>query len=169
MRLVLLGYMGSGKSSIGKKLAKVMGLQFMDLDHYIEEKEQASISQIFKDKGEIYFRSSEHLRLKEILATEDNMVLAVGGGTPCYAGNLDLINEKATSIYLKCSIAHLEKRLKRRKSKRPLIAAIDDDKLSEFIAKHLFERAAYYEQAQITIDADQKRSTVVEEISSSMQ
>lgn len=169
MRLVLLGYMGSGKSSIGKKLARALRLKFIDLDQYIEEKESASIAQLFKEKGEIYFRTAEHERLNELLRTQDNFVLALGGGTPCYAGNIELINKEATSIYLKCSIKQLERRLKRAKSKRPLIADVDDDKLSEFIAKHLFERAPFYEQASITVDANQLQAKVVEEISSRMR
>ena len=169
MQLVLLGYMGSGKSSIAKKLAKAMNLEFIDLDHYIEQKEEASITQIFKEKGEIYFRTTEHQQLKEILATRNNIVLAVGGGTPCYAGNMALINSYATSIYLKCSIKVLKRRLENAKRQRPLIADIEEEKLSEFIAKHLFERAPFYEQASITVNAEQSQKKIVEEISLKMQ
>ena len=98
MKIVLLGYMASGKSSIGKKLAKILNVPFVDLDDLISEKEKLSIPEIFKTKGEIYFRKKEIENLENFFQ-KDKFVLAVGGGTPCYGNNMDLINDNSISIY----------------------------------------------------------------------
>jgi len=166
MKIVLLGYMASGKSSIGKRLSKTLSMSFLDLDDYIIEKEGMSISKIFKDKGEVYFRLIENKYLKEILAKDENFILSLGGGTPCYANNMEEINKKDTiSIYLQGSNATMIERLIRKKSKRPLIASLDDDKIPEFVAKHLFERRTYYEQAKVTVKIDaKKKKDVAKEI-----
>ncbi|WP_297805591.1 shikimate kinase [uncultured Polaribacter sp.] len=157
MKIVLLGYMASGKSSIGKRLSKKLSMRFLDLDDYIVEKEKMSISKIFQIKGEVYFRLIEHKYLKEIIENDENFILALGGGTPCYANNMDEINKNDTlSIYLQGSTATMIERLIRKKSKRPLIASLGDDKIPEFVAKHLFERRPFYEQAKKTIKIDDK-------------
>ncbi|PQJ81675.1 shikimate kinase [Polaribacter glomeratus] len=157
MKIVLLGYMASGKSSVGKKLSKKLSMSFIDLDDYIIEKEKMTISDIFKIKGEIYFRLIESIYLKEILLKKENFILSVGGGTPCYANNIEEINNNDTiSIYLQASIPTLVKRLIKKKTKRPLIASLDDDKIPEFVAKHLFERRFFYDQAKITLKVDDK-------------
>ena len=88
MKIVLLGYMASGKSTIGKQLSKKLSVQFLDLDDYISEKEQMSISEIFDKKGEVYFRLIEHKYLKAVLEKEEDFILSLGGGTPCYANNM---------------------------------------------------------------------------------
>ncbi|WP_026778113.1 shikimate kinase [Polaribacter sp. Hel_I_88] len=157
MKIVLLGYMASGKSSIGKKLSKRLTMNFIDLDDYIIQKEEATIAEIFKQKGEIYFRNIESKYLKEILFKEEDFILSLGGGTPCYANNMNLINEKATtSIYLQGNVPTMVKRLIQKKAKRPIIASLEDDKIPEFVAKHLFERRFFYEQAKMTIKIDDK-------------
>ena len=157
MKIVLLGYMASGKSSIGKRLSKKLSMRFLDLDDYIIEQEKMSISEIFKLKGEVYFRLIEHKYLKEILAKDEKFILALGGGTPCYANNMEEINKGDTlSIYLQGSTANMIERLIRKKAKRPLIASLGDDKIPEFVAKHLFERRPFYEQAKTTIKIDDK-------------
>lgn len=162
MRIVLLGYMASGKSSIGKKLAKSLDTNFIDLDDYIIEKEGISITKIFKEKGEIYFRKIEHNYLKEILQKKSKFILSLGGGTPCYSDNMNLINNSnTTSIYLQGSTPTMIKRLIKKKAKRPLIASLGDDKIPEFVAKHLFERRCFYEQAKITISIDDKKKSEV--------
>ena len=168
MHIVLLGYMGSGKTTIGKKLAKKLEINFIDLDDYIEEQEGSSINKIFSDKGEIYFRKLEHRSLQKLLDKNDSFVLSIGGGTPCYANNIELINKSSFSIYLKTSIKDLYKRLVKRRSKRPLIKDLKKDDLYEFIAKHLFERAPYYEKAQLIISTDKKESEIIDEIKSNM-
>lgn len=155
MEIVLLGYMASGKSTIGKKLAKSLDLKFIDLDDYIIEKEKQPISAIFSTKGEIYFRKIEHQYLKEIVNNSKDYVLSLGGGTPCYANNMSLIlDSNAISIYLKGNTNTLTERLIRKKAKRPLIASLEDDKIPEFVAKHLFERRPFYEQSEKSISID---------------
>jgi shikimate kinase len=159
--------MGSGKTTVGKKLSEKVFAPFYDLDHYIEDKEGATIADIFKNKGEIYFRKIEHIYLKEFLLEKEEYVLSLGGGTPCYAGNMELILEQegVHSVYLQANIPTLKERISKNKKKRPLVAAFSDEKLSEFIAKHLFERKNFYEQAHLTISVNDKDvSTIVTEV-----
>lgn len=165
-KIILLGYMGSGKSTVGKLLSKSINYKSLDLDKLIENKENLSINNIFKEHGELYFRKLEHQILKETLKTNDNLIISLGGGTPCYANNMELFkDENIISIYLSSSVNELFERLKFNKSKRPLIANLNDDELKEFIAKHLFERSFYYNQSKVKIDTDGKtRLEIVEEI-----
>jgi shikimate kinase len=157
MNIVLLGYMASGKSTIGSEISKKLNMKFIDLDAYISKREKTSISDIFKVKGEIYFRRIESFYLSEILNSKDRFILSLGGGTPCYSNNMELIlNSKAASIYIKASIKTLVARLTSEKNKRPLVAELENDKLIEFVAKHLFERRFFYEQASITIHTEDK-------------
>ncbi|WP_375241048.1 shikimate kinase [Polaribacter sp.] len=162
MKIILLGYMASGKSTIGREASKKLNTNFIDLDDYISNREKMTISEIFKNKGEIYFRIKENKYLKEILDSEEDFILSLGGGTPCYAGNMDLIKAStATSIYIKASIKTLVDRLKNEKNTRPLVSELTDDKLSEYVAKHLFERRFFYEQADTTINSDNLTSKEV--------
>lgn len=157
MIIILMGYMGSGKSTVGRKLAQVLGYNHIDLDDYIENKEQNPIPVIFKNKGEIYFRKKERFYLNEVLNGTSDIVLSLGGGTPCYGDNLKLILkvEKALSFYLKLSVKGLVKRLAKEKESRPVISHLNnEDMLTEFIGKHLFERNFYYTQSDYTIDTD---------------
>ena len=157
MKIVLLGYMASGKSTIGREISKKLDMKFIDLDDYISKREKTSISEIFKVKGEIYFRRIENLYLSEILNSKDSFILSLGGGTPCYSNNMELIlNSEASSIYIKADIKTLASRLTAEKNKRPLVADLEDDKLIEFVAKHLFERRFFYEQASITVNTEDK-------------
>ena len=166
-KIILLGYMGSGKSTVGKLLSKTIDYKILDLDKVIETEQGLSISEIFEQHGEVYFRKLEHQILKEILKIEDNCIISLGGGTPCYANNMELLkNENIITIYLNCSVDELFERLNFNKSKRPLIANMDEAELKEYIAKHLFERSYYYNQAQIKINTNNKtRIEIVEEIS----
>ena len=144
--------MASGKSTIGKEVSKKLYMNFIDLDTFIEKRENQSISAIFKVKGEIYFRSIERRYLKELLNSDADFVLSLGGGTPCYGDNMALIlASEATSVYIKAGIPALVARLTAEKSNRPLIANLADDKIQEFVAKHLFERRFFYEQADIIL------------------
>jgi len=154
MIFVLLGYMGVGKTTIGKHLAQILNYTFIDLDDYIEKKEQLSVSEIFKTKGEIYFRKKEHYYLKVLLSSKNKIVLAVGGGTPCYAGNMDVITKNdVESFYLQLPPNMLAKRLFNEKTGRPLINNIPtQEKLTHFIAIHLFERQSFYGMASHTIN-----------------
>lgn len=165
MKIVLLGYMASGKSAVGKILAEALTIQFIDLDSFIEQNEQMSITEIFETKGEIYFRKKEGEYLHELLNSNESSVISLGGGTPCYGNNLEFIENKSNSFYLKASIDTIFERLKNETSQRPLVAAIGTENLKEYIAKHLFERAPYYERAHHTVLADHKNvAQIVDEI-----
>ncbi|TWO31920.1 shikimate kinase [Seonamhaeicola sediminis] len=159
MVVVLIGYMGSGKSSIGSRLSKRLDFDLIDLDDFIEERENASVKEIFESKGEIYFRKKETEYLKQLLETDKNLILSLGGGTPCFGKNMDIIlsNKYAKSIYLKSSIPKLAKKLIKKKAKRPLIAHIEtEEALAEFIGKHLFERMPFYNKAEYVVNTDNK-------------
>lgn len=158
MKIVLLGYMASGKSTIGKQLSKRINLPFIDLDAYIEEQEKKTVSTIFKEEGEVYFRLKEHQYLKELLNKKERFILSLGGGTPCYANNMKLIkeNKETVSVYLFTSVRVLVNRILNNKNSRPLVANLEDDELKEFIAKHLFERSYFYEQADEKIIINKK-------------
>ena len=148
MNIVLLGYMGCRKSTIGRKLAERLKLRFFDLDELIEEQEGQQISELFASKGELYFRKTEAEVLRSFVAEHDNFVLALGGGTPCYANNMDfLLEQHLKTVYLKAQLKTLVERLRDQKEQRPLISSLNESGLSEFIAKHLFERRFYYEKA----------------------
>lgn len=159
MIIVLIGYMGSGKSIVGQELAAKLGYVFEDLDNYIEARESHSISEIFATKGELYFRKIETQYLSEMMSKDRNIVLALGGGTPCYGNNIDriLMHKNSLSIFLRTSVTSLLERLKHEKRKRPLVAHISsEDELAEFIGKHLFERSGFYNRAEIIVDTDDK-------------
>lgn len=149
--------MGSGKSAIGRELSEVTSSTFIDLDDFIEQKEGKSISELFHQKGEIYFRKKEAEYLNELLGLQPNLVLATGGGTPCY-GNImkDLLKcSDAVTVYLNCSVSTLTDRLWLEREQRPLIQHLQTKELlNDFIRKHLFERSFYYNQASIKVLCD---------------
>ena len=163
MIIVLLGYMASGKSTVGQVLAKKLGFDFADLDELIELREGLSISDIFKTKGEIYFRTKETVHLNEFISNASNTVLSLGGGTPCYGSNMDDIKRsKAQSIYLKTSLTSVLDRLKNQQDSRPLISHLSSEaELLEFVGKHLFERQPYYNQSDAVVSTDGKTPEVI--------
>ena len=146
--------MGSGKTLVSKELNILNNFKIFDLDTEISKQNNRSITEIFKEKGEIFFRKTEKEVLEKILSTEKNIILSLGGGTPCYYNNIDSINEKTISVFLKTNVKTLAQRLSSEKDKRPLIQNISNEDLPEFIAKHLFERNPFYNQAKITINTD---------------
>ncbi len=156
MIISLIGYMGSGKSHISKVLSQKLDVKLIDFDKEIIFRNNMSIPEIFEKRGEIFFRKQEKLLLEEILSTEKTCILSLGGGTPAYYNNIEIITQKSTSIYLRTSVKTLTERLLKQKQKRPLIAKISDADLPEFIAKHLFERQPYYGQAKFTVITDSK-------------
>ncbi|MSP84264.1 MAG: shikimate kinase [Flavobacteriaceae bacterium] len=164
-KIILLGYMGCGKSTIAKLLAAKVGLPYLDLDEIIEKKENSSLKNIFSEKGELYFRKLEHDILSDLIKNQDSFILSLGGGTPCYANNHELLKgENIFSIYLNGSVATLYNRLITANTERPLIANKSPEEMKEFIAKNLFDRSFYYNQAQHKINIDNKavRSIVYE-------
>ncbi|KUJ51213.1 shikimate kinase [Chryseobacterium sp. JAH] len=156
MIISLVGYMGSGKSHISKILSEKINFKLIDLDREISRRNKLTIPEIFEKKGEIYFRKQEREILEELLATEENIILSLGGGTPVYYNNMEIINHNSKSIFLRTSINTLIERISKQKEKRPLIANISDENLPEFIAKHLFERNQFYSKAQFIISTDAK-------------
>jgi len=165
-KIILVGYMAVGKTTIAQLLAKKIHFRMVDLDKVIEKKMNLTINQIFELKGEIYFRKLEHELFKEILENNENLIISTGGGTPCYANNhLFLNGENSISIYLKASIDIIFERLRNGKKNRPLVANKSEEELKEFVAKHLFERSYYYNQATCTVLIDNKDpESIVKEI-----
>ena len=168
MKFIITGYMGSGKSAVGKALSRHLELPFLDLDEEIIKSEECSISEIFSSKGEIYFRRKETGVLKQLLEQERDFILALGGGTPCYGKNLQLIKEESSTslIYLKTGVHELKARLIEEKHSRPLIKDLGSPEvLEDYIRKHLFERTFYYNQSDLIISTDGKNvQEVAEEI-----
>ncbi|MDR0829547.1 MAG: shikimate kinase [Prevotellaceae bacterium] len=146
-RLFLIGFMGCGKSSTGKKMAQKLGLNFVDTDNFIENRYQKTISQLFEEVGEAKFREIEHKILLE-LAEFENIVIATGGGMPCFFNNMEIMNAAGKTIYLKLPAAVLYERLKKSKSKRTLLKNIPETDLQNFIEKLLHERENFYNQAE---------------------
>jgi len=165
-KVILIGYMGSGKSIVSKMLSEKLGIPFIELDAEIEKETGMSISNLFSSKGELFFRKKEHEIFTRLIQKNTNLIISTGGGTPCYYDNHLLLNSKdCISIYLKASIDSLIARLIHEKGKRPVITSISDDELKEFISKQLFERSFYYHQATHTINVDEKNlDEIVDEI-----
>lgn len=161
-KILILGYMGSGKTTIAKLLSEKIKLEVLDLDKIIEARLNLSVKAIFETKGEIYFRKIEHQIFSELMSNNESMILSLGGGTPCYAENHLLLNgEGVTSIYLKASIETLYGRLSAVKSERPLLSEMEQEEMKEFIAKHLFDRSFYYNQASIKLSVDGKDTVAI--------
>lgn len=157
IKVILLGYMGSGKSTIGKLVGEATGIPFIDLDSQIEKELNCSVTSIFESKGELFFRKIEHQIMCQIMQTNQSVILSLGGGTPCYYSNHELfLGENVIAIYLKASIETLLERISSSNSNRPLLANKTDEEQKEFIAKHLFDRSYYYYQAQYRVVVDAK-------------
>lgn len=152
MRIYLIGYMGSGKSSMGKKLASRMGYSFLDLDNEIEKEQHLSISEIFAEQGEEAFRLLERLALHKTNEME-NIVVSTGGGTPIFFDNLEMMNQNGLSIYLKADVDVLISRLTKNQHLRPLIASLNNEELHSFIKEQLKKRSPFYEKAKMHIEA----------------
>ena len=149
-KFFIIGYMGSGKTTAGKKLSLKLGYEFADLDKVIESEYGLTIPQIFSTKGESEFRSIEHNSLKKLIE-KDNIVIACGGGTPCYYSNMELMNNNGITVYLKMSVDTLVSRLEIAKTERPVIANKSGEELRKFVARQLEKREGFYHQAQYTV------------------
>ena len=153
--------MGCGKSTVGKTLARIKNIPFIDLDQYIEKQQNKSVAEIFSTGGELTFRKIEREAFLHLIVEKSPAVIALGGGTPCYFDNMDkLIASSHASIYLNASIPLLTSRLKKEKAQRPLIAHLENDEaITEFIGKHLFERNLFYRKAKHIIDIQEETPT----------
>lgn len=152
-KVFLVGYMGSGKTTVGKQLAQTLGQPFIDLDQSIEQGERTTIAAIFSATGEAGFRGLERRYLKKITSEHPNFVLSTGGGTPCFNDNMDFMRQEGVVVYLKMDVASLVYRLLHAKDERPLVAGKSELELHNFVRQHLEERSAYYEDAHITYSA----------------
>lgn len=165
-RIFLIGYMGAGKTTIGKTLARALNLSFVDLDLYIEQRYHKSVSALFAEKGEDGFREIERMMLHEVSAFE-NVVISTGGGTPVFFDNMDFMNLHGCTIYLRASDVVLTERLYKHSDKRPLLAGKSKEEINQFIAKTLSERDRYYSRAHIVVPIEhshEKAQTTFEKI-----
>lgn len=161
-RIILVGFMGSGKSTLGKKVANRLGIPFIDSDTEIEEHYQKSIGEIFSEHGESYFRTIEREYI-EALDLRDDFVLATGGGMPCFDRNMELLNEVGTTFYLNRSAKELAHRLFHAKAKRPLIAGLEKEELLPFIEERLGQREDYYKKASIILSREEQNPDAIQE------
>ncbi|MDR0824958.1 MAG: shikimate kinase [Prevotella sp.] len=152
-RIFLIGYMGVGKTTAGRELARKFGLDFIDLDHFIQARFQKTISQIFEDVGETEFRNIERNMLREVGEFE-NVVISTGGGAPCFFDNIDYMNQAGTTIYLKAGAESLASRLNTCKDKRPLIKDKNEQELLAFVVDNLEKREPFYSKAKVIFEID---------------
>ena len=152
-RIIIVGYMGSGKTTVGKALSKDMGIPFYDLDWYIESRMRKTVAQIFAERGEEGFRKIEYNMLHEV-AEFENVIISCGGGTPCFFDNMDYMNGQGETVYLKASPAVLYGHLKMGKTERPLLKNKTPEEMQVFIAEQLEKREPYYSKAKHTLDVN---------------
>ena len=151
IRVILIGYMGAGKTTVGKALAQELGVPFYDLDWYITNRMRKTIAQIFEERGEEGFRQIERNMLHEVAEFED-VVISCGGGTPCFFDNIDYMNQQATVVYLKAEPEVLYKHLAMSKNDRPLLRGKSQEELITCITEQLEKRSPYYTKAAYTLD-----------------
>ena len=150
-RIILVGYMGSGKTTVGKALSKATGMMFYDLDWYIESRMHTTVSKLFSERGEEAFRKIEYNMLHEVAEFED-VIISCGGGTPCFFDDMDYLNQQGDVVYLKATPEVLYKHLLMAKVERPLLKDKTPEELIAYITEHLKERAPFYEKARHTLD-----------------
>lgn len=152
-RIFLIGYMGAGKTTVGKELSKKMSLSFVDLDHYIEARYHKTVSSLFEEIREEGFRAIEQKMLHEVGTFED-VLISTGGGVPCFYNNMEFMNEVGTTVYLKVSSGELAKRLELVKHTRPILQGKHGEDLRLFVESNLKKRESYYMQANVIFDAE---------------
>ena len=150
-RIILIGYMGAGKTTIGKALSKELGITFYDLDWYIESRMRKTVSEIFAERGEEGFRQIEYNMLHEVAEFED-VIISCGGGTPCFFDNMDYLNQQGQVVYLKAEPEVLYKHLQMAKVERPLLKGKSKEDLLTFIKEQLEKREPFYTKAHYTLD-----------------
>ncbi|CCY82555.1 shikimate kinase [Prevotella sp. CAG:1185] len=152
-RILIIGYMGAGKTTLGKVLAKDLGLPFYDLDWYIESRMMKTVPQLFAERGEEGFRKVEHNMLHEVAEFED-VVISCGGGTPCFYDNMEYMNAQGDTVYLKASPEVLYAHLQMGKVERPLLKNKTREEMQAFIQEQLAEREKYYTKARHIFNVD---------------
>lgn len=153
-RIFLIGYMGAGKTTLGRAFARGMGLNFIDLDWYIEERFHKTVQQLFSERGEKGFRELERKMLHEVAEFED-VVVSAGGGTPCFFDNMEYMNSCGDTVFLDVKPTVLFRRLKVAKQQRPLLANKSDEELMDFICEALQKRIPFYAKAKHLFKADE--------------
>lgn len=152
-RIIIIGYMGAGKTTVGRALAAELGIEFYDLDWYIESRMRKSVKQLFDEVGEEGFRKIEHNMLHEV-AEFENVVISCGGGTPCFFDNMAYMNRQGDTVYLKASPEILYEHLKMGKSVRPLLLNKTPEEVQVFITEQLANREPYYSRAKYTVNVN---------------
>lgn len=150
-RIILIGYMGAGKTTVGKALSKELGIPFYDLDWYIENRRRKTIPQLFAEVGEEGFRKIEYNMLHEVAEFED-VIISCGGGTPCFFDNIDYMNRQGQVVYLKADPEVLYKHLLMGKTERPLLKGKSPEQLIAFIKEQLAQRELFYNRANYSLD-----------------
>ncbi len=151
--IFLIGFMGSGKTYWGKKWAELSGLEFFDIDDIVEQEQEKTIAEIFAEDGEEHFRNLETIALRKF-ATKNNVIIATGGGTPCFNDNISWMNKNGTCVYLQSSPENILNRLISEKVKRPLIKNLQDGELLFYITEKIKEREAFYKHSEIILNVD---------------
>ena len=154
IRIFLTGYMGAGKTTLGKAFARKLNLPFVDLDWYMEERFHKTVGELFVERGEAGFRELENNMLHEVGAFED-VVISTGGGAPCFFDNMDFMNRNGKTVFLNVHPDVLFRRLRVAKQQRPILQGKQDDELKEFIIRALEKRTPFYSQAQYVFNADE--------------
>lgn len=154
LRIFLIGYMGAGKTTLGKAVARRMNLSFIDLDWYIEERFRKTVGELFRERGESGFRELERKMLHEVADFED-VIISTGGGTPCFFDNMEFMNRQGSTVFLEAHPDVLFRRLKVAKHQRPILQGKKDDELKAFIVQALEKRMAYYSLAHYRLNADE--------------
>ena len=152
-RIIIIGYMGAGKTTVGKALSKQLNMPFYDLDWYIESRMRKTVKEIFDERGEEGFRIIEHNLLHEVAEFED-VIISCGGGVPCFYDNMDYMNQKGDTVYLKATPEVLYGHLKMGKSVRPLLQNKTSEEVKEFIKEQLQVREPFYSKAKYTLDVN---------------
>jgi len=168
IRIILIGYMGAGKTTVGRALANELGVPFYDLDWYIESRRRKTVSQIFAEQGEEGFRRIEYNMLHEVAEFED-VIISCGGGTPCFFDNMDYMNGQGQVVYLKAEPEVLMEHLRMARTERPLLKGKSQEELRTFIEEQLSEREAYYSKARYIFDVSlmdnyEKIKTTIEQL-----
>lgn len=154
MKIFLIGYMGSGKSSAGARIARKLGFDFIDLDEAFEQRFRRSVADHIVEAGEDDFRLKEEELLEQLSSLKKDLVISTGGGTPCFSDNIDLINRCGISVYLEMHPKSLAMRLENVKAERPLLRTLPGESLIEKVERHLDQRRVFYEKALITVKGE---------------
>lgn len=165
MKVFLIGYMGCGKSTLGRKIAKATGYSFIDMDSAIEEREGASVTDIFHYEGEEYFRKAERALIEELATADGDMIISTGGGAPTWRDNVAYMNTVGKSFYLRRTAKQIASRLSPHgRQRRPKLRGLNDEELIAFMTENMAEREPYYSQATWTIDCAERSDAELIEI-----